>query len=355
MKPPYQPGHPEQPKNPHRPEGVPPSLIPAPLQTHDVQILQNQIAFTDASLLPRVLRIVKIGITAHGTTYEYRHQAVLYAQGVHVAVEWFARQRYDQLTCNGLVTIAYKGVKPVSIGGYLQIIRLCRLDRPDISYNLFGTAPPDWFANKDILTRAKQAWQLLDQKNKHLLNAICFDGGFFKRFCTGPSSVSHHHSYLNGNLEHTLEVVGFVSDNIARYQTANLELALIYGWLHDIGKADEYQSCNTGDREFKLTPSAYLHGHKLNGLHLVIKAQARYVPLYPEKTFDHLRHLLEPHPNLTSPDTRKSQMLEHLIVQQADAASAASNVYAAAHHPGRSFGIVPKYRNGNTLNFRYEE
>ena len=123
MKPPYQPRYLEQPKNPNRPENMPPLPIPAPLQTHDVQILQNQIAFTDASLLPRVLRILKIGITAHGTTKEYRHQAVLYAQGVHVAVEWFARQRYDQLTCNGLVTIAYKGVKPISIDGYLQIIR----------------------------------------------------------------------------------------------------------------------------------------------------------------------------------------------------------------------------------------
>lgn len=348
------PSLPEQPKNPHRPDDVLPSPIPTPLQNHDVQILQNQIAFTDASLLPRVMRIVKITIAPNSATNEYRHQAVLYARGVNIAVEWFAKQRYDQLTCNGLVTIAYKGIKPISIDGHLQIIRLCRLDRPDMSYNLFETAPPDWFINKDILTRAIQAWELLDDKNQHLLNAICFEGDFFKRFCTGPSSVGHHHSYFNGNLEHTLEVVNFISDNITRYQTANLELALIYGWLHDIGKADEYQPCKTGDREFKLTPSAYLHGHKLNGLHLVVKAQARYVPLYPEKTFDHLRHLLEPHPNSTTPDTRKPQMLEHLIVQQADAASAASNVYVAAHRPGSSFGIAPESGNGKGVNFRYE-
>ena len=354
MKLPYQPGLPEQPIKPHRPDGVLLSPIPAPLQTHDVQDLQNQITFTDASLLPRVMRIVKITIASINITNECRHQAVLYGQGVHIAVEWFAKQRYDQLTCNGLVTIAHKGIKPVSTDGYLQIIRLCRLDRPDMSYNLFETAPPDWFINKDILSRAIQAWEQLDDKNKHLLNAICFEGDFFKRFCTGPSSVGHHHSYLNGNLEHTLEVVGFIADNIARYPTANLELALIYGWLHDIGKADEYQPCKTEDREFKLTPSAYLHGHKLNGLHLVIKAQARHVPIYPEKTFDHLRHLLEPHPNLTSPDTRKPQMLEHLIVQQADAASAAANVYGAAHRPGCSFGIAPGSSTGKGANFRYE-
>ncbi len=354
MKLPNQPMLPRQSKNPHQSDDFLPSPIPAPLQNHDVQILQNQIAFSDASLLPRVLRIVKITIAPTDKSNEYRHRALLYAQGLHIAVEWFARQRCDQLTCNGLVTIAYKGIKPVSIDGHLQIIRLCRLDRPDMSYNLFETAPPDWFVNKAILTRAIQAWEFLGEKNQHLLNAICFQGDFFKRFCTGPSSVAHHHSYPNGNLEHTLEVVNFISDNIARYQTANLQLALIYGWLHDIGKADEYQACKTGDREFKLTPSAYLHGHKLNGLHLVIKAQARHVPLYPEKTFDHLRHLLEPHPNITTLDTRKPQMLEHLIVQQADAASAAANVYAAAHHPGCSFGIAPESKNGKGANFRYE-
>jgi 3'-5' exoribonuclease len=355
MRLPYQPRLPKQPKKLHQPDDVLPSPIPTLLQTHDVQDLQKQIAFTDASLLPRVMRIVKITIAPNGATNEYRHQAVLYAQGVHIAVEWVARQRHDQLTCNGLVTIAYKGIKPASIDGYLQIIRLCRLDRPDMSYNLFETTPPDWFINKDILSRAIQAWEQLDDKNKHLLNAICFEGDFFKRFCIGPSSVGHHHNYLNGNLEHTLEVVNFISDNIAKYQTANLQLALIYGWLHDIGKADEYQPCKTEDREFKLTPSAYLHGHKLNGLHLVIKAQARHVPLYPEKTFDHLRHLLEPHPNLASSDTRKAQMLEHLIVQQADAASAAANVYGAAHRPGSSFGIAPESGNGKGVNFRYEK
>jgi 3'-5' exoribonuclease len=154
MKPP---SLPEQPKNPHRLDDLLPSPIPTPLQTFDVQDLQNQITFTDASLLPRVMRIVKITIVPNSATNEYRHQAMLYAQGVNIAVEWFAKHRYDQLTCNGLVTIAYRGIKPISIDGYLQIIRLCRLDRPDMSYNLFETASPEWIITKGILTRAIQA------------------------------------------------------------------------------------------------------------------------------------------------------------------------------------------------------
>jgi len=48
-------------------------------------------------------------------------------------------------------------------------------------------------------------------------------------------------------------------------------------------------------------------------------------------------------------------MLEHLIVQQADAASAAANVYATAHRPGCSFGMAPESKNGKSANFRYEK
>ena len=48
-------------------------------------------------------------------------------------------------------------------------------------------------------------------------------------------------------------------------------------------------------------------------------------------------------------------MVEYLIVHQADAASAAANIYAAAHRPGCSFGITPESRNGSGVNFRYEE
>lgn len=116
-------------------------LYHPPLQTYDVQDLQNQIPFTDASLLPRIMRIVKISIAPNSATNEYRHEAVLYVQGVHIAVKWFTKQRYDQLTCNGLVTIAYKEVKPISIDGHPQIIRLHLLDHPVMSYNPFEAAP----------------------------------------------------------------------------------------------------------------------------------------------------------------------------------------------------------------------
>ena len=92
----------------------------------------------------------------------------------------------------------------------------------------------------------------------------------------------------------------------------------------------------------------------MNGLYIVVRAQARYAPNYPEATFDNLRHLLEASLADDACGVRKAQMLEHLIVNQADTASAAANVYAAAFIRGQSFGIAPDRKIGKDLNFRYE-
>jgi len=321
-------------------------------ETSVSQEIQNQLIFTNASLLPRVLRVLKIKVIPHQSIAKhFLHQAVLFAKGLQIAVEWTSKNQQCQILPLSLVTVVYKGFEPIMIDGYLQIVRLNRLHRPDLSYNVFETAPRDWFIDKSLINKAISGWELLDDKNKLLLNAVLFDDLFFQRFCLSPSSVNHHHSYQNGNLEHTLEVISFIADNIERFSTANLQLALIYGWLHDIGKADEYQSCSTPDKQYKLTANAYLHGHKLNGLYLTIRALAKYVPLYPEKTFDHLRHLLEPHPNNITSDLRKSQMIEHLIISHADSASCAANIYKESFRNGSSFG---KPQDHSKIIFRYE-
>ena len=212
------------------------------------------------SLLPRVLRVIKIELLFPVDPFlGANYQAVLFAQGLQVAVEWTTYQEQLYIVEGSLVTIIYPGAEAKSIDGFLQIDGLSRLDRPDQSYNVFETAPPDWFTNKNLIRIAVKFWELLDEKNRQLINAVLFDGKFFKRFCTGPSSIGHHHSYRNGNLEHTLEVVNFVVDNIHRSTTANLQLAMSYAWLHDIGKANEYQKTMVKDRPYKLTVHVWVN------------------------------------------------------------------------------------------------
>jgi 3'-5' exoribonuclease len=195
-------------------------------ETSVSQEIQDQLIFTNASLLPRVLRVLKINVSPHQTiANHFLHQAVLFAKGLQIAVEWTSKNQSGQIPPLSLVTVVYKGFEPIMIDGYLQIVRLNRLHRPDLSYNVFETAPRDWFIEKSLINKAISGWEILDDKNRHLLNAILFDDEFFQRFCLSPSSVNHHHSYQGGNFEHTLEVISFITDNIHRFPTANLQLA----------------------------------------------------------------------------------------------------------------------------------
>jgi 3'-5' exoribonuclease len=330
------------------------SLNPEDFASQPSPYLIKQNILVNTSSLPKVLRVQKIASYPEFTFSPYPvFQALLFAQGVQIAVQWIAKCEQIILTQNQLVTMLFSGIQAQSINGYLQIEGLYRLDRPDSSFNIFSTAPFDWFTNRvELHQLAQDAWELLDEKNRALLNAVLFDGDLFERFCTGPSSSAHHHSYLNGNLEHTLEVVFNVAQNIGRYKSANLQLALIFSWLHDIGKIYEYASTvKSTVQPYKLTSDAYFHGHKMNGLNLVIKTQSKYLPSYPAASFDNLRHLMEVSLNAGSSGLRTPQMLEYLLVTNADSASAAANVYASAYQPGQSWGIAP----GKNLNFRYEE
>ena len=333
---------------------IPPSAsTPEDFASQVSQGLIEKNSFITASFMPKVLRVQKIEFYPEFTLCPCSlHRALLFADGVQIAVEWLVKREKTIITPNQLVTMIFGSLQAKLANGYPQIEGLYRLDRPDTSYNLFHTAPFDWFANRiELHKKAQEAWELLDEKNRGLLNALFFEGDIFKRFCMGPSSTAHHHNYLNGNLEHTLEVVFDIAQNLPRYPSANLQLALIFAWLHDIGKVSEYAPDSADpSKPYKLTSDAYFHGHKMNGLNLVIKAQSKYLPSYPVASFDNLRHLMEATPSTGSSGFRLPQMLEYLLVTNADAASAASNLYVRAHKTGQSWGIAP----GTNPNFRYE-
>ena len=316
--------------------------------------LLNQQVFSDGSILPKVMRVTKIwreGVDGGYPGSHYIYRAVLFAQGVQIAVQWIPAAGELLMMTGSLVTITYKELVPYSDDGYLHIKGLVRLDRPEGSYNLFATAPPEWFLISSLLKDLQALWELLADRNRLLLNAVLFDGAVFRRFCEGPSSVNHHHNYPNGNLEHTLEVVHIVIDTIKHYKTANLELAMMFAWLHDIGKADEYRIAS--ESAYKLSQEGYFHGHKMNGLNMVVKAQATYTPSYPPKTFNHLRHLLEASESNNASGLRKPQMQEYAIVHHADVASVLNNLYSRSFD-GKPYGVGPEDQQGWKMYYRYE-
>lgn len=281
------------------------------------------------------------------------HLTTLYQDGKEHLVKWTEAFGGPLIKGNPLITIAQKDFSAPSTSNLLTIERLEISNEPSASINIFSTALPSWFDNLELRDKAIVCWNWLDEKNRLLLNSLLHDDAFFKRFCEGPSSTSNHHAYRNGNLEHTIEVIHIATLNCLHIHNANYQLALIFAWLHDIGKADEYQSSNSPDKQYKLTSTGYLHGHQMTGFYKLLEARTKYASEYPESTFNHLRHLMTARMSSDPLNYRNAQMIEYDLVQLADILSAKGNLHSDAFC-GLSFGKHPFLGNSKTPNFRYE-
>ncbi len=78
-------------------------------------------------------------------------------------------------------------------------------------------------------------------KLKSLCNGFLRDKEFMTLFLDAPASRFFHHAYIGGLIEHTLSVVKLVDAYANLYPEADRDLLLTGAFLHDIGKADEYQ------------------------------------------------------------------------------------------------------------------
>lgn len=281
------------------------------------------------------------------------HLTTLYQDGKEHLVKWTEAFGDPLIKGNPLITIAQKDFTAPTNSNLLTIETLSISNEPSASINIFSTALPSWFDNLELRDKAIVCWNWLDEKNRLLLNSILHDDAFFKRFCEGPSSTSNHHAYRNGNLEHTIEVIHIATLNCLHIHNANDQLALIFAWLHDIGKADEYQSSNSPDKQYKLTSTGYLHGHQMTGFYKLLEARTKYAPEYPESSFNHLRHLMTARMSSDPLNYRNAQMIEYDLVQLADILSAKGNLHSDAFC-GLPFGKHPFLGNSKTPNFRYE-
>jgi 3'-5' exoribonuclease len=304
--------------------------------------------------IPAASRLVSNSISTNlETSGTQAHYATLYGNGKELAVQWSESIGSPLIHGHPLVKIIPRNLSVLFDGGAVLIDQLETLKSPPSSINIFSTALPSWFDNLELRDKAIVCWNWLDEKNRLLLNSLLHDDAFLKRFCEGPSSTSNHHAYRNGNLEHTIEVIHIATLNCLHVHNANYQLALIFAWLHDIGKADEYQCSNSPDKKYKLTSTGYLHGHQMTGFYKLLEARTKYAPKYPEASFNHLRHLMTARMSSDPLNYRNAQMIEYDLVQLADILSAKGNLHSDAFC-GLPFGKHPFLGNGKTPNYRYE-
>lgn len=130
-------------------------------------------------------------------------------------------------------------------------------------------------------------------RNPHLL-ALCetffSDRELMDLLKRAPGAKTIHHPYLSGLLEHTLSLLKLILKVVENYRTVDVDLLLIGGFLHDIGKVYEFSF----DRSVEYTDEGQLLGHLVMEVEMVNQKIAM-IPDFPEELALLVKHMLVSH------------------------------------------------------------
>jgi len=134
---------------------------------------------------------------------------------------------------------------------------------------------------------------LRGMKNPHLLALAeaCFaDQELMELLKQAPGAKTIHHPYLSGLLEHTLSLLKLILLVVENYPGVDVDLLLIGGFLHDIGKVYEFSF----DRAVEYTDAGQLLGHLVMEVEMVNK-KISTIPDFPDALALLIKHLLVSH------------------------------------------------------------
>jgi 3'-5' exoribonuclease len=134
---------------------------------------------------------------------------------------------------------------------------------------------------------------LRTMKNPHLLALAeaCFaDAELMQLLRQAPGAKTIHHPYLSGLLEHTLSLLKLILKVVENYRGIDVDLLLIGGFLHDIGKVYEFSF----DRSVEYTDAGQLLGHLVMEVEMVDRKIAAIADFPPELALL-VKHLLISH------------------------------------------------------------
>ena len=130
-------------------------------------------------------------------------------------------------------------------------------------------------------------------KNPHLLalaEAFFADEELMRLLKRAPGAKSIHHPFLSGLLEHTLSLLKLILKVVENYPDVDVDLLLIGGFLHDIGKVHEFSY----ERAVEYTDAGQLLGHLVMEVEMVNQKVAG-IPEFPPELAMLVKHLLVSH------------------------------------------------------------
>jgi 3'-5' exoribonuclease len=154
-------------------------------------------------------------------------------------------------------------------------------------------------------------------KNPHLLALAeaCFaDNDLMNSLRHAPGAKTIHHPYLSGLLEPTMSLLKLILKVVENYHGIDVDLLLIGGFLHDIGKVYEFSF----DRAIDYTDEGQLLGHLVMEVELVDK-KIEAIPDFPAELAMLVKHMLVSHHGAYEFGSPKlPQTLEAVILHSLD-------------------------------------
>lgn len=176
----------------------------------------------------------------------------------------------------------------------------------------------------DIMTELNEL-SSMEFKSKEI---IALDNYFFKnekfleKFKKAIGGVYHHHNYLGGLAEHTLNVMYLAKVFSHRYDARYKEIAILGAKLHDIGKTREMYY----DGPFGYTLEGEMEGHIVIGVTMLEEAFRENPDLYPLEFRERMKAIVvQHHGELEYGSPRKPKSQESFIVHYADYVDATLN------------------------------
>ncbi len=123
-----------------------------------------------------------------------------------------------------------------------------------------------------------------------LTEAFLADRQLIELLKRAPGAKTIHHPYLSGLLEHTLSLLKLILKVVEHYRGVDVDLLLIGGFLHDIGKVYEFSF----DRAVDYTDEGQLLGHLVMEVEMVNDKIAAIAD-FPKDLALRIKHMLVSH------------------------------------------------------------
>jgi len=170
-----------------------------------------------------------------------------------------------------------------------------------------------------------------DPHLKALLRSFFEEPAFRERYAVSPSAMVHHHNYIGGNLEHSLNVLKLCMALCEFYPELDRDLLIAGAALHDVGKLDEYSA----RAAITMTDEGRFLGHVTIGGRLVAERAAR-IDGFPDALRMKLGHLIATHHGtLDEVQRRGFKLAEAAALHWADQADSQTREFVQALEAAR--------------------